>query len=384
MKKVLITTALAGFIRSFLKNDIDILQKMGYEVHCAANKNHPGANDIDKFFKENNIIFHQIDFSSNKPISKQTIIAYNQLKKLRNKYDFNIVHCHTPISGAITRIVFKNSRKNGTKVIYTTHGFYFHKSSSKKTWIVYRNIEDIMSRLSDMIITINNEDFENAKQMHCDKVKHINGVGVDTQRFISCNINRNDYRKSIGVSKNEFMILAIGELSSRKNHKVIIKALGTLNMPNAVFVICGNAMTEEATTEELKKLASENNVKLLLLGLRNDIPEIVKCADIGVISSTREGLGLAGIEMLSGGLPLVSSNVHGIMDYMIDGSTGYVCNPYNYYEFAEGIRKLTNDELRLQMKNKCINSAKKFDKLISYNQLQNIYYEIDKELEMKQ
>lgn len=376
MKKVLITTALAGFIRSFLKNDIEILQDMGYEVHCAANKNHAGSDDIDRFFEENNIIFHQVDFSSNKPFSKQTIVVYKQLKQVKIKHNFDIVHCHTPISGAITRILFNNYRKKGTKVIYTTHGFYFHKEASRKVWIIYRTIEDIMSRLSDMIITINNEDFENAKKMHCDKVRHINGVGVDTKKFINCNINRDEYRKSIGINQDDIMILAIGELSNRKNHQIIIKALGRLNMSNSIFVICGNAMTEEATTEELKKLAVENNVRLLLLGLRKDIPEIIKCADIGVISSTREGLGLAGIEMLAGGLPLVSSNVHGIMDYMIDGKTGYVCNPYDEIEFADSIVKLGNMDLRLKMKQECINSAKKFDKLISYNQMKKIYKEI--------
>ena len=376
MKKVLITTALAGFIRSFLKNDIKILQEMGYEVHCAANKNHAGSGDIETFFKENNVIFHQIDFSSNKPISKDTIIAYKQLKELKNKYNYEIVHCHTPIAGAITRLIFNNSRKKGTKVIYTTHGFYFHKGSTKKTWIVYRTIENLMSRLSDMIITINNEDFENANSMHCNKVRYINGVGVDTNRFISCNIERDTYRESIGIKKDDLMVLAIGELSSRKNHQVVIKALGKLNIPNAVFVICGNAMTEESTVEELKKLASENNVRLLLLGLRKDIPEIAKCADIGVIPSTREGLGLAGIEMLASGIPLVASRVHGIMDYMEDGKTGYLCDPYSENEFAKAISKLINFELRNTMIENCINSSRKFDKLISYNQMRKIYEEI--------
>lgn len=376
MKKVLITTALAGFIRSFLKNDIRILQSMGYEVHCAANKNHVGVGDINKFFDENNIIFHQIDFSSNKPISKDTFIAYNQLKKLKNEYHFDIVHSHTPIAGAITRLIFNSCRKAGTKVIYTTHGFYFHKGSSKKTWLVYKNIEDFMSRLSDMIITINKEDFENAQNMHCKRVRYINGVGVDVDRFINCNIDRDNYRKLLGVSKVELMILAVGELSNRKNHQIVIKALGRLSLENVVFVICGNAMTEEATTEELKKLAIENNVRLLLLGSRKDIPQIAKCADIGVISSTREGLGLAGIEMLASGTPLVASNVHGIKDYMIDSKTGYLCNPYDEVEFSEAILKLTNCELRNNMIENCIESSRKFDKLISYEQMKKIYEEV--------
>ena len=63
------------------------------------------------------------------------------------------------------------------------YGFYFHKHSSKKTWMVFHTIEDMMSRYCDAIITINREDYENAKKLHCGKVFYIPGVGVDTKRF---------------------------------------------------------------------------------------------------------------------------------------------------------------------------------------------------------
>lgn len=377
-KKVLIVTALAGFIRSFLENDILILQKKGYEVHCAANKYHPGAEDIEIYFDKLGVYFHQVDFSSNKPISRKTIESYFQIKILRKQYAFALVHCHTPIAGAVARLAFRKNRTKGTKVIYTTHGFYFHKNSNKKSWLIFRTVEDMMSRLSDMIITINHEDYENAKKMHCKNVKYINGVGVDTERFIQCKTNKT-YRENIGVKQDEVMILAIGELSNRKNHQIVIRALGKLRLKNIVFVICGNAMTSEATTEQLKHLAVENNVKLLLLGLRKDIPQVCRCADIGVISSTREGLGLAGIEMLASELPLVASATHGILDYMEDGKNGYLANPYNEDEFALGIKKLLDSNIRQAMKPACVAMARKFDKAISLQQMEAIYDEIFEE-----
>lgn len=81
MKKALIVTAFAGFIKSFLSNDIKILQEMGYEVHCAANIFHAGAEGMNDYFANMGVVFHQIDFSSNKPISKETILSYIELKK---------------------------------------------------------------------------------------------------------------------------------------------------------------------------------------------------------------------------------------------------------------------------------------------------------------
>lgn len=373
MKKALIVTALAGFVRSFLTHDIKILQDMGYEVYCAANKNHPGSDNIDEYFFENNVKFIQVDFSSNKPISKETIVAYKQLKNIIKSIDFDVVHCHTPIAGAITRLVCKRKRKNGLKVIYTTHGFYFHKGSSKKTWIVFGRVEKFLSSFSDAIITINNEDFENAKKMYCKNVYHINGVGVDLEKFRNVTLDRNKYRKKIGVDQTDIMVLAIGELSKRKNQKVVLEALANINNPKFIFVHCGNAMNKSATTEELLNYAKENNIRIKLLGLRKDIPEICYCADVGTISSTREGLGLAGIEMIASGLPIVASNVHGILDYVQDGINGYLASPYSYSEFAEGINKVLNSKFD---RDEVSNSVNKFDKKISFEQMRKIYQEI--------
>ena len=376
MKKVLIVTALAGFFRSFLTHDILLLQSMGYEVHCAANISHPGSEGMIEYFDNHNIVFHNISFSSYKPLSKETIKATKELKLLLQNYSFDVVHCHTPIAGAITRWLCRKQRKKGLKVIYTTHGFYFHKYSSKKAWIIFGTIEKIMSRFCDAIITINNEDYHNAIKMHCDKVFHINGVGVDTKRFHIKEFDRNEYRQKLGIPENALVILAVGELSERKNQKIIIEALGKLHLPDVLFVHCGNAMNKASTKDLLVELADELDVNFMMLGLRKDIPQICQCADIGTISSKREGLGLAGIEMLASGLPLVASRVHGILDYMEDGINGYLADPNNADEFALGISKLVDKNKRASMREACIKSAEPFDIECSYKQMRDIYTEL--------
>lgn len=372
-KKVLIVTALAGFIRGFLSDDIKLLQDMGYEVHCAANANNVGANGIDEYFHEHNAIFHQIDFSSTSPFSKETFKAYKQIKKLIHDNKFEVIHCHTPIAGALTRFSARKIRKKGAKVIYTSHGFYFHKGASKKTWIIYYSIEKFVSLFTDVIITINYEDYEIAKTMYSKNVKHINGVGVDTEKFVHVDINRDDYRAFLGINKNDIMLLSVGELSKRKNHQVIIKALGKLNNPNVIFAICGRAMNGEGTFNELQDLAEENGVRVKFFGFRSDIPQICHCADIGALPSSREGLGLAGIEILASGVPLVASNVQGIKDYMKDDVNGYLYNPYDVDGFAEGISKLSDENTRKNMQEACINAALPFDKDVSNEQMKNIY-----------
>lgn len=376
MKKALIVTAFARFIKSFLTNDILILKSMGYEVHCAANINHAGAECMPAYFDQLNVKFHQIDFSSNKPVSIQTVKSFYQLKELINQDDFDFVHVHTPISGVICRLVCSSKRKQGMKVAYTTHGFYFHNGSSRKSWLMYYPVENWMSKYSDAIITINHEDYQNAKKMHCDKVYYIPGVGVDIKRFQETVIDRTEYRKRLGIKDDEVLVLAIGELSERKNHKVVIEALAGIKNPSIVFMICGNAMTSANTANQLKKLALEQNVKLRLMGLRDDIPQICKCADIGVMPSTREGLGLSGIEMLASGLPLVASGTHGILDYIQDGYNGYIANPYDAQSFRKGIDALLDIKNRNRIACNCSHSVDEFDKSNSFQKMKSIYEEL--------
>ena len=105
-------------------------------------------------------------------------------------------------------------------------------------------------------------------------------------------------------------------------------------------------MTNFGTYDFLKKYAEEKNVRVKFLGFRKDIPELNKCADIAVLPSLREGLGLAGIEALASGVPVIGSRVQGIKDYVIDGKTGYLCSPLNADEFADKIKLLSDVNLR--------------------------------------
>lgn len=173
------------------------------------------------------------------------------------------------------------------------------------------------------------------------------------------------------------MVLAIGELSYRKNHAIIAKALAKIgDKNNYVYAICGREMTDGGIADEIRKISEDNGINTIFLGFRSDIPEIIKCADIGVMPSIREGLGLAGIEMLSGGIPVVGSDVQGIKEYVIDGKTGFLCNPYDADAFANGIKKLSDKRLRASMQQHCLEIVKKFDKQVSIKQRQDIYNRI--------
>ena len=328
-KKVLIVASVVSFIEWFNKENVEYLKNdLKCEVHIACNFDYMEDTNIartqeyiKKITKEG-VILHNILFARS-PFGQGNKQAYKQLKKLINEEHFDLVHCHTPTVSIMTRLAAKKARKEGTVVMYTCHGFHFHNAAPLKNWILYYPIEKFFSRYCDYIITINKEDYNRAKTFYCKKVRYIPGVGVDIKTISNIEVDKEAYKESIGIPRDCVMLLSIGELIERKNHEVIVKALGKLKNSGIYYVICGKGPLKEYLYALAKKEGIENNV--IFLGFRTDIPELCKTADISVFPSKIEGLGLAGIEAMAAGVPLVSSNVHGILDYVVDGKTGYAC-----------------------------------------------------------
>lgn len=373
-KKVLIIANLAGFA-SFLVNDMDTLIDMGYSVDFAANGNKLDWEDTKEKLSHRSVAFHQIDFDSKHPFSVDNLKAFSQLRKLLKREKYGLVHCHTPIAGVLARAAAFKYRKSGTKVVYTSHGFAFTKDSKGRKDGLFRLAEKFCSLLTDAIITINNEDYAVAKSFFCPQVHYIHGVGVDTHKYVSVDIDRECYREKLGIKDNQTMILSVGELSHRKNHKVVIQAISRLSQPEKyVYVICG-AGIDGGTGPMLQALARERNVKLILTGFRYDIPQITACADIGAIPSLREGLGLSGVQFLAAGLPVIGSDVQGIKDYVLSGKTGYLCCPESSDEFAAAIEKLADlsPEERKRFKETCQKVAKQFDAEVSMKEMKTVY-----------
>lgn len=377
--KALIVMNLAGFLH-FLWNDISTLQALGFEVSVAMNEKMLDGSDAVETVKldRKGIQHYHIDFNTKSPLAKTNFTAYRQLKKiLKDHYD--LIHCHTPIAGCLTRLAANKYRRKGTVVIYTSHGFAFTDRSSRKVWLVYYTVESFMSRFCDALVTINHEDYYNARKMHCKKVFVIPSVGVDTEQFREVRINRDLYRQQFGAGQKDIMVLAVGELSVRKNHQIIIKALSLLpDKEKYVFVICGRTTTQSSITEDLKQLAQKLGVRICLPGHRLDIPEVNTCADIAVIPSLREGFGMAGVEAMAAGVPVIGSDVQGIREYVVPGQTGYLCDPYSAEKFAEAIQQLSSlsSKDRLRIAANCRKKAAEFDMKISKATIKNIYLNV--------
>lgn len=288
---------------------------------------------------------------------------------LEEKYD--LVHTHTPVASAITRLVCKNIK--GTKVFYTAHGFHFHKGAPIKNWLIYYPLEKWLAKYTDTLITINKEDYERAKsKFKAKRVEYIPGVGLDIDKFKNVVVDKVGKRQELSLPEDAFVILSVGELNKNKNHEVVIRAIAKIKNPDIHYLVCGKGNLDGHLRNLSKELGLEDQVHLL--GFRKDIPEICKISDVFAFPSYREGLGMAALEAMACGLPIITSNVHGIVDYSIDGETGYNCSPTDVDSFSKYIKNLYLDiEKRNRMTANNIEAVKKFNQLNVLNLMEQIY-----------
>ncbi len=392
-KKVLIVASVASMIDQFNIPNIRLLQSMGYDVDVAANffKGNTCTNeriqDLLAVLDELKVDSYQIDFERNIKHIRAVITALKQLDyvvkgkrsplnevkhhKGTGKYSF--IHCHSPIGGAAGRIIARN---NGVKAIYTAHGFHFYNRAPIKNWLIYYPIERFLSRWTDVLITINRQDYERAKRrFHMKKVKYIPGVGVDVTKIREYNYNRAKKRQELSIPESAFLIISVGELNDNKNHETIIRAIAKNKNRNVHYILCGTGPKESELAGLCQKLEVGDSVHFL--GYRTDIIELLHASDLFAFPSKREGLGISAIEGMAAGLPLVTSDVGGIKDYLIDGKTGFSHRPTDINGFAKSIDRLYQDsELREKMKKSNLEYARKFDIVRVSRVMQNIYAKI--------
>jgi glycosyltransferase involved in cell wall biosynthesis len=364
MKRVLMLASVASMIDQFNMSNISILLDMGYEVHVACNFEKGNTcsdkriQELQEKLRQLNISYHQINFARNIIKINQNIKAYHQVLNLLTMYKYDFIHCHSPIGGLCGRIAAHLTK---TKVIYTAHGFHFFKGAPIKNWLLYYPVERWLSRYTDVLITINKEDYNRAKRKFRTKqVEYMPGVGIDIEKINNVNIDKETKRKELNVASEAFVVLSVGELNKNKNHEVIIKALAEIKNPNIYYIICGQGKLESYLKELIGSFKLENQVKLL--GFRNDIAEICKASDVFAFPSRREGLGLAALEAMASGLPIITSNMHGIVDYSINELTGFNCNPSDIDGFIRAIERMINDsEMRIKMGWYNIGAVKTYD-----------------------
>ena len=354
MKKVLFTATVDSHILAFHTPYLKYFKDKGYEVHVATN----GDEEIPYCDKKIKISFERSPFKIN------NLKAIKQLKKVINKEKYDLIHTHTPMGSVVTRLAAKKSRKkHKTRVIYTAHGFHFYKGAPKKFWLMFYPVEKFLARYTDDLITINKEDYELAKKKFKTKVHYIPGVGIDPKKFDikMTQKEKEDLRKSLGIKKEDFVMIYPAELNMNKNQILLIKVIEKIikKYKNIHLLLPGKDSYDEYYQKIVEKKNLQKNIHFL--GFRNDIPQLLKISDISVSSSLREGLPVNIIEAMYSGLPIIATECRGMSDLIKNKQNGFLIEKNSVEQFINKIEKVYLKKIELdKIKNKNKKYSKKY------------------------
>lgn len=373
--KILFVATVRSHIGQFHMPFIKKLKELGFTVDAAYHDNSAVKPGLDTSAIDN---VYEIPFTRS-PYSMGNIKAYFKLKRLFKNNDYDAVHCHTPMGAVITRLAAKPFRKKGLKVIYTAHGFHFYKGASKKNWILYYTVEKYLSKYTDCLITINEEDYKTASEKFSPvKLCKVNGVGVDLEKFKrKTEAEKSALRKKYGYSDDDFLIIYPADFCYRKNHMMLLKALEiiTEKHKNAKLLLPG-LQTENG---ECVAFCNENglNGHVEFLDYRRDIEDFAGMCSLSVSTSRQEGLPINLIEAMALGNPVVASDVRGNNDVVLDGYNGYLVKLNDYESMADKICSLIeNKELMSSFSDSCVATAKKFGIIPVINEMLSVYSDL--------
>lgn len=379
-KHCLILATTSDFLWKFELGNVKILQQMGYTVHYAANMNEPHYLPGQEKLLSMGVHPHHIDIARSPFMLQYNQAAFHQIIRLIRAHGIRLLHCHTPVGGLLGRLAGSICR--GVTVIYTAHGFHFYKGAPRFNRLAYYPVERLLARLTDFLIVINQEDYETARRFPLRKsgrVCKIPGVGLDLKKFHPMpEQQRSLLRGRLGVAAEDCFLISAGELNQNKNHRIVLEALAKIKrarhtLAGIRYAICGDGFFRDRLQQWICDL--ELSQAVTLYGYRTDLPELLGCADAAVFPSIREGLGMAGLEALATGIPVIASDNRGTREYMRHGQNGFVYNPFDADGFAAGIEAVEalNAAEKKALAGRCRASAEPFDQKNTMQLMREIY-----------
>lgn len=322
-------------------------------------------NVFDKILKECGI---NVDIIPHKKLYSPANIFYIRKYIIKGKYD--IVHVHLFPAFYWVSLAAKLIFKNKPKFVYTEHST--HNRRREKSYL--RPLEKFIYNSYDKIISISQQTEDNLirwlKPKDPKKFIVIEN-GVDIEKFI----NAKPYNKSeidSEFTNDTKLICMVGRFTEAKDQATLIKAMKKVS-DNVHLLLVGEGPLKETNEDLAKEIGVKDRVHFL--GFRNDIPRILKTIDIFVLSSNWEGFGLAAVEGMAAGKPVIASDVPGLRD-IVKGS-GLLFPVGNSDELARKINELVCEKSKYgEISKKCQERAKNYSLERMVEQYIKLYKEI--------
>ncbi len=309
------------------------LNRLGHDVHLLSGSIYPVFKEID----QSQISYHYIKNLIRNIHPLKDLKAFMEIRAYIKRVGPDLVAVHSSKAGLIGRLA---GRSLGVPTVFTAHGWAFTDGVSTKKRILYSILEKVAAKISSGIITVSHYDQNLALKNRiapAGKIKVIHNGVIDGDSSV---------RSVLDLQPPKLVMVA--RFAEPKNHPSLIKVLNEIRDYQWQMVFIGDGPLREKSEELVKNLGLSDRV--IFLGNRSDVQELLSSYQIFVLMSKWEGLPLSILEAMRSGLPVVAANVGGVSETIIDGYNGYLIPNGQPAELVEKLLILiTNPALRVKM-----------------------------------
>jgi glycosyltransferase involved in cell wall biosynthesis len=276
------------------------------------------------------------------------INSFVSIFRILRKSKPDIVHTHTSKAGILGRLAAWMARV--PIIIHTPHGHVFYGHFGRPLSKIFLQIEKLLGTITHHQIALTPEECNDYLRLRVSQPNNTSVIhsGVDLHRFSKGEKQRTRKRKELGIPADSLVIGYVGWLIPIKGVTHLIRAMTnvTEKYPESLLVLVGKGDDKGAEEIKLKEQVESLGLadKVLFLGWRSDVAEIMGCFDIFVLPSLNEGMGRVLVEAMAVGLPIVASRVGGIPDLIKDGRNGLLVPPADATALAKAVCALLEDK----------------------------------------
>jgi glycosyltransferase involved in cell wall biosynthesis len=267
------------------------------------------------------------------------------IKRILREFQPDVVHTHSAKGGMLGRMAATSLKVPA--VIHTVHGAPFHPYQGRGARALFRWCERYAAGKCHVMVSVAEAMTDllvEAGVAPRDKFVTIYS-GMDVEPFLAANDHRDDVRRELGFSDEHIVIGKIARLFHLKGHEYLVDAAQAVvaSCPRAKFLLVGDGILRESLQRQLADAGLTDYFCFTGLVPPNRIPALLGAMDVLVHTSLREGLARALPQALIAGKPVVSYDVDGAREVVIDHQTGRLLPPRSIDELSEALIELCRD-----------------------------------------
>lgn len=290
------------------------------------------------------------------------------LRLRRRLRDVDLVHAHSPLLAGVVRLLTRTMPPGARPKVVTTEHNVWRSFSTPTRWL-----NRLTSGLDDHRFAVSDE-VRRSMTPRASRQSEVLVHGINHESFERTGESRESVRSALGLQPDTVAALTVANFRTEKDYPNLLRAAATAcaEDPDLRVLAVGQGPLEHEVRELHAALGLGD--RFVLLGFRDDVPDLLRAVDLFVLGSAHEGLPVAVMEALAAGLPVVATDVGGVAQAVVDAENGLLVPARDPQALAAAMLRVARDPgLRAALSRGARAGSTRFDIRTALRRQQDVY-----------